>query len=211
MCHRCKRICLRQYNGTCSVPPREQMYSLSVFLHDWRKKNHPFMTKQLPAGWTCFKKIICIFNRMHWKRIDNSSAGAYGLCLQWGQCWCEFRSCKGHCQPQSSKTCSVQPEEQMYLLSVFFTCWRKNNHILMTQQADRLNGFLKEAPTADQTLRNALTVHFQIFSKGLYNIKTDILIYRNYCEMNTSHLHMPWVNVKGSTCVQNHRTASSSW
>ena len=60
-----------------------------------------------------------------------------------------------------------------------------------TTKTDRLNGFLKEAPTADQTLRNALTVHFQIFSKGLYNIKTDILIYRNYCGMNTSHLHMP--------------------
>ena len=56
ICHWCKIICLRQYNGTCSVPPREQMYSLSVFLHDWRKKNHPFMTKQLPAGWTCLKK-----------------------------------------------------------------------------------------------------------------------------------------------------------
>ena len=70
---------------------------------------------------------------------------------------------------------------------------------------DRLNWFLKEAPNADQTLRNALTVHFQIFSKGLYNIKTDTLIYRNYCGMNTSHLHMPWVNVKGSTRVQNHR------
>ena len=59
------------------------------------------------------------------KIIDNSSPGGYGLCLQWGQCWFEFRSCKRHCQPQSSKTCSVPPGEQMYLLSIFFTCWRK--------------------------------------------------------------------------------------
>ena len=44
-----------QYNGTCSIPTREQMFLLSVFLHDCRKKNHPFMTKQWPAGWTYFK------------------------------------------------------------------------------------------------------------------------------------------------------------
>ena len=40
----------------CATDVKEQMHSPSVFLHDWRKKNHPFMTKQLPAGWTCLKK-----------------------------------------------------------------------------------------------------------------------------------------------------------
>ena len=46
MCHWCKRSCLHQYKGTCSVPPRGQMYSLSVFVHDCREKNHLFKTKQ---------------------------------------------------------------------------------------------------------------------------------------------------------------------
>ena len=40
MCHWCKSNCLHQYNGTCSVPPQGQMYLLSVFLHDYREKNH---------------------------------------------------------------------------------------------------------------------------------------------------------------------------
>ena len=78
MCHWHKRSCLHQYNGT----PREQMYSLSVFLHDCRKKNYTSTTKQSTAGWTCLKKcIICRPNRMHWKIIYSSSAGGYGLFL----------------------------------------------------------------------------------------------------------------------------------
>ena len=44
--------------------------------------------------------------------------------------------------------------------------------------------------------------YFQIFSNGLYNVKTDNLIYRNYRGMNTSHLHLLWVNVEGSNHVQ---------
>ena len=44
----------------------------------------------------------------------------------------------------------------------------------MTQQKpERMNWFLKEATNADPTLRNALKEHFQIFSKGLYNVKTE--------------------------------------
>ena len=121
MCHWCKRNCLCQYIGTCSVPPQQQMYSFSVFLRDCRKNNHPFITKQLPTGWTCMKNYHCKLNRMHWKRIDSFSAGGYGLCLQWWKCWFEFHSCKGHCPPQPSNTCSVPLVEQMYLLSVFFT------------------------------------------------------------------------------------------
>ena len=79
----CIRICLYQYNGTCSATPREQMYSLSALLHDYRKKNHPSTTKQWPTGWTCFKRcFIWRLNRMHWKRIDGSSVGGYRLFLQ---------------------------------------------------------------------------------------------------------------------------------
>ena len=44
--------------------------------------------------------------------------------------------------------------------------------------------------------------YFQIFSKRLFNVKTENLIYRNYCGMNTSHLHLSWVNVEGSNHAQ---------
>ena len=46
-------------------------------------------------------------------------------------------------------------------------------------KTDRLNWFLKEVPNAEPTLRNALKEHFQIFSRGLYSVKTDNLIYMN--------------------------------
>ena len=104
---------------------------------------------------------------MHRKIIGSSSAGGYGLCLQWGQSWFEFRSCNGHCPPQYNKTCSVPPGEQMSLLSVFFT-WLENEQPSPydTTKTDRLNWFLKEVPNAFPTLRNALKWHFQIFSNG---------------------------------------------
>ena len=70
---------------------------------------------------------------MHWKIISSSSVGGYGLCIQWGQCWLEFHACK-QCPPHFSKTCSVPPGEQVYLLSVFSNDWRKNNHLVLTQQ-----------------------------------------------------------------------------
>ena len=67
-----------------------------------------------------------------------------------------------------------------------------------------------KVPNADPTLRNAFKEHFQIFSKGLYNVKTENLMYRNHCGMNATHLHLPWVDVEGSTHVQSPRPASSS-
>ena len=53
--------------------------------------------------------------------------------------------------------------------------------------------------------------YFQIFSKRLYNVKTENLIYRNYCGMNTSHLHLPWVNVEGFNHVQSPHPTSWAW
>ena len=127
---------------------------------------------------------------------------AMGFGLQCRQCWFEFYSCNEHCPPQSSKNCSVPPGEQMYLLSVFFTWLEKEQPSLCDRtKTDRLDWFLKEVPNADPTSQNALKEHLQIFSKGLYIVKTDNLIYRNYCGMNTNHLHLPWVNVGGFTHV----------
>ena len=120
----CKRNCPSSYNGTCSAPPRELtgVYSLSVFPRDCRKKKHIFMTQQWLTGGTLLKRIITCrlkLSTMHWRRIDNSSSGHYGLCLQWGKCWFVFHWSEEHCQPQYSKTCSIPPREQMYLLTVF--------------------------------------------------------------------------------------------
>ena len=75
----------------------------------------------------------------------------------------------------------------MYLLSVF-----------KDRQAELI---LKEGPNADPTYRNATKEYFQIFSKGLYDVKTDNLIYRNYCGMKTNRSHLPRVNVEGSNHV----------
>ena len=81
-----------------------------------------------------------------------------------------------------------------------------------TAKTDRLNWFLIEAPNAYSTKRNSLQEHFQVFAEGLFNVKTDDLIYKNHFGMNTSHLHLPWVNVEGSTHVHSRsRPASSSW
>ena len=44
--------------------------------------------------------------------------------------------------------------------------------------------------------------YFHIFSRRLYNVKTKKWIYMNYCDMDTSHLHLPWVNVEGSNHFQ---------
>ena len=94
----------------------------------------PLYDQTMADRLTCLEKFICRLNGMHWKSIGSSSAGGYGLCIQWGKCWFEFHSCKGCCPPQSSKTCSFPSGEQMYLLSVFFkwTSWKKNNHLVLT-------------------------------------------------------------------------------
>ena len=95
MCQWCKRNCPQYSTMELVLSQHEsKIYSLSVFLHDCRKKNHPFMAKQWLIDWTCFKRIImCRLNRMHWKRLESSPAGAYGLCSQWGKWWSEFHSC----------------------------------------------------------------------------------------------------------------------
>ena len=144
MCHWYKINYLHQYNGTCSVPSREQMCSLSVFLHDCRKKNHRFMTKKLRQA-ELVKKISYADST---ERTENELIAllleAMGFGLQCGQCWFEFHSCKGHCPSQSSKTCSVPPGEQMYLLSVFFTWLEKEQPSPYdTTKTDGLDWFLK--------------------------------------------------------------------
>ena len=52
----------------------------------------------------------------------------------------------------TSKTCSVTPGEQIYLLSIFFTWMEKEqpSHCDITK-ADGLNWFLKEVPNTDPT------------------------------------------------------------
>ena len=196
----CKINCPPQYNGTYSVPPREQVYSLSVFPQDCRKKKkHIFMTQQWLTGGTLFKRIILCrlrLSAMHWRRIYNSSSGRYGLCLQWGKCWFVFHWSEGHCQPQYSKTCSVPPREQMYLLSVL-SIWLEEEQpsCYDTTKTGRFDWFLKEVSYADTTWCNVLKDYFQLFSRDLYNVQTGNEVYRNHCGMNTSNLHMPWLNV----------------
>ena len=177
------------------------MCSLSVSLHDCRKENHPFMTKKLPAGRTCLKMSYADWTEWIEREWIALLLKAMGFGLQCGQCWFKFHSCKGNCPPQSSKT-SVPIGEQIYLLLVFST-WLEQEQPSPcdTTKADRLDWFLEEVPNADPTFRNALKEHLQIFSHCWYNVKTENLIYRNYCCMNTSHLHLPWVNVEGSTYV----------
>ena len=210
-CLWCKRIFPHKYNGTCFVPPREQMCSLSVFLHDYRKKNNPFMTKQWPAGWTCFKRIIKYgLNWMHWNWIDSSSAGGYELCLQWGQCWFEFHSSKGNCPPQSSKTSSPTRWADVFDISIFHMIGERTTTSLWHDKDRQAELVSKRNTKCRLNLTECLERTFPGRSRGLYNVKTDNLIYRNYCGMNTSHLHLLWVNVVGSTHVQSPRPASSS-
>ena len=83
----------------------------------------------------------------------------------------------------------------VFVISIYSHDWRKNNQpsICDKTKTDRLDWFQKEVPNADPISRNALEEHLHIFSNGLYNVKTGNLIYRNYCGMNTSHLHLPWM------------------
>ena len=149
MRHWCKRNCLEpvQLNLFSTTGADVFVINIPTCL------NHPFMTKRWPAGWTCFKRIIiCRLNRMHWKRVDSSSVGGYGLCLQWRQCWFELHPCKRHCPSQSSKICSVPPGEQIYSLSVFYTWLEKEQPFRYdTTKTDRLKWFLKGVPNVDPT------------------------------------------------------------
>ena len=72
---------------------------------------------------------------MLWKRIDSSSAGGYGLCLQWRQCWFVSHWCKGSCPHHSTMKLVLSHQENKCICYQYFSDgWRKNNHLVMTQQ-----------------------------------------------------------------------------
>ena len=60
----------------------------------------------------------------------------------------------------------------VFAIRIFTWLEKKQPSPYDTTKTDSVNWFLKEEPNADPTLRNALKEHFQIFSKGLYNLKT---------------------------------------
>ena len=101
----------------------------------WLPLSDQTMTDRL----TCFKKFICRLNRMQWKSIDSSSAGGYGLCVQWGKCWFEFHSCKGCCPPghHSPVKLVLSHQESRCICYQYFSneqVEKKNNHLVLTQQ-----------------------------------------------------------------------------
>ena len=105
-----------------------------ISIPTWLKKEEPYLYEQKNTGrLNLFKNIVCRLNRMDRKLIA-LLLGVMGFGLQCGQCWFQFHSCKGHCPPRSIKTCSAPPGEQMYFYLYFSHDWRKNSHLLETQQ-----------------------------------------------------------------------------
>ena len=156
MCQWHKRNCLHHYNGTC-VPPREQMYLLSVFLHVVERRTIPlwpnkyrqteFVSNELSYvdSKECIERelIALLQDAMYFAyNKDNTDLSSTHI--------------KGHCIPHSSQTCSVPPGEQMYL-SVFFT-WSETEKPSRydTTKTGRLNWFLpKYQMQTQQTLARA--------------------------------------------------------
>ena len=130
MCHWCKSICRHQYNGTWSVPPREQMFSLSVFLHTFRKKNHPFMTKQWPADWICFKKSYADSTECIEREL-------IALLLEAMDFACiEDNADLSSTHVMDGRVKIVLPHQESRCICYQYCSrdWRKNNHLIMTQQ-----------------------------------------------------------------------------
>ena len=76
----------------------------------------------------------------------------------------------------TSKTGSVKPGEQMYLLLNIFHVTGERTTISLWHNKGRWAELISKRSTK---YKNTLKAHFQIFFNGLYNVKTENLIYRN--------------------------------
>ena len=152
MCHWCKRA-----------------DAFAISIPTWLKKEEPPLYDQTIAGrLNLFKEIICRLNRMHWKRIDNSSVGGYGLCLQWRQCWFEFRSCKGHCQPSSPVKHVLSHQESRCICYQYFLHAGERTTISLWHNKDRQAELISKRstkcrPNFTECLHSALPDLFKAF------------------------------------------------
>ena len=151
------------------------------------------MTKQWPAGWTCFKKIIiCRLNRMDWKRIDSSSAGGMGFVYNEDNANLSSAHVKdiAHHSPvklvlsHQESRCICYPYFHMIGEKTIISLWHNKN-----RQAELIS---KRSTKCRPNFTNALKEHFQIFPK-VYIISKH-LIYRYYCVMNTAiYIRPEWM------------------
>ena len=69
---------------------------------------------------------MCRLNRMHWKRLESSPVGGYGLCSQWGQWWSEFHSCN-----QQNLFCHTRRAD-VFVINIFHVIGERT--LIVTEQ-----------------------------------------------------------------------------
>ena len=135
-------ICPRLLDGQTpgwAIPSRE-LTKEDLRTHDpsWgnateEKKNHPFMTKQWLGGWTCFKSYAdsteCIYRELIALLLE-----AMGFAYSEDNAYLSSPHVKDIAHHSPVKLVLLHQESRCICYQYFSQDWRKNNHLVMTQQ-----------------------------------------------------------------------------